>query len=454
MDNEIEKLVLDEEVLYEDILPKKKNLTNDSKKKKRKLKKWVYILVILIILIGSLSAYYFINKNKSEKELLLKNEKIKEIENHFNDIVIVDMDTDLYSKNNDNYETVGKIYKDNIIELENNKIDSNTKYFKIKDSDYYIDYKTVSKIDKKEEYSNRYKKYIPFNKNVVMKEGFTLYDDEKEIVSFNKEMEFPIIINDYENKYYVEYKDRLVYVKKSDVKEIKDNKNTDKKNISYITTLAYHRVYSTIEKCTDPYVCIKKESFDKQMKYLHDNNYLTLTMEEEYMYLKGNLQLEKATVITLDDGYLFKSAEEVLEKYNLNATMFVISGDFKDFKVFNDLKHINIQSHTDKMHRNYVCSGGNQGGAILCASKDTIVKDLKTSVEKLNVKPYALAFPFYDYNENAISALKEAGFKMSFVGRAGVQGKSFPNKTNLYKIPRMTVWEESLMSFNSWKSYL
>ena len=50
--------------------------------------------------------------------------------------------------------------------------------------------------------------------------------------------------------------------------------------------------------------------------------------------------------------------------------------------------------------------------------------------------------------------LKEAGFKMAFVGRAGVMGKATPKVTDLYKIPRMTVYDEKYMSFNEWKSYL
>ena len=65
-----------------------------------------------------------------------------------------------------------------------------------------------------------------------------------------------------------------------------------------------------------------------------------------------------------------------------------------------------------------------------------------------------MAFPFYDYNDTAIAAVKEAGFKMAFIGRAGVMGRATPKVTDLYKIPRMTVWEESIMSYNSWKSYL
>ena len=65
-----------------------------------------------------------------------------------------------------------------------------------------------------------------------------------------------------------------------------------------------------------------------------------------------------------------------------------------------------------------------------------------------------MAYPFYDYNEKALKAVKDVGFKMSFVGRAGVMGKATPKVTNLYKIPRMTVWDLSIMSFSEWKSYL
>ena len=171
------------------------------------------------------------------------------------------------------------------------------------------------------------------------------------------------------------------------------------------------------------------------------------------MYLKGSLQIEKGIVLTFDDGWKSKSTIEILEKYDLMGTIFVIT---KFFDTMDEFKSDNlfVQSHTNDMHRNYVCSGGNQGGAILCASKDEIVKDLKLSIEKTGNPSIAIAFPFYDYNEKAISAVKEAGFKMSFVGRAGVMGKATPKVTDLYKIPRMTIWDTSIMSFEEFKSYL
>ena len=189
------------------------------------------------------------------------------------------------------------------------------------------------------------------------------------------------------------------------------------------------------------------------MKYLADNNYMTLTLTELYMYLKGSLQVEKAVVLTFDDGYLITSAIDVLEKYGLNGTAFVISAWFDDLSVFKS-DNLEVQSHTHSMHKNYVCPGGNQGGKMLCASEKDIKDDLQKSIEKLGTDPIALAFPFYDYNDKAIKVLKEVGFKMSFIGRGGVLGRATPKVTDPYKVPRLTVYDSNLMSFTKWKGYI
>lgn len=439
-----------EEIELLDEVPKKEH------KSKRKIKKWVYLLFIIFILGSGFIGYKIMDNNRQEKllqEEKKKKEKLEEIKSHYNSSVKTIKKTKLYQKDNNEYIEKGLVYQDTYLNLYDMEITLDTKYFQIKDLDYYVEYDSVLK-DEELLKDGRYKNYLPFNENIITKDEFTLYRDDKEMYTFYLSMEFPIIIKNYDDKYYVEFDDMLLNIHKDDIKEIIKKENTKKKNQSKITTLAYHRVYDINEKCTDGYICIKKSSFDQEMKYLKDNNYLTLTMEEMYMYLKGNLQVEKAVTLTFDDGYLYKSANDVLEKYQLNGTMFVISSHFNDLTQFKNISSLAIQSHTDNMHRNYVCSGGNQGGAILCASKEEIKNDLTKSLEKLQVEPFALAFPFYDYNDKAISVLKSLGFKMSFIGRAGQMGKATPNKTDLYKIPRMTVWEQSLMSFNTWKSYL
>ena len=421
--------------------------------RKRKLKKWVYFLFAGIVLLIGLGTFLIIQNNNEKKRLAEEKAIIDNIKSHYYTHAKASKDAPIYEKKDNEYKEIGTIYKDANFELEDEVIKLDTKYFHIKDLDYYISFEDVTK-GSEEKKNERYKNYLPFNINIVTKEKFTIYNDKDKYITLNKEMEFPVIINNYENKYYVVYNDMLVNISKDDVSKTKENKNTDKKNQSKMTTLAYHQVCEATDKCTDPYVSIKKDVFDKQMKYLKDNNYFTLNMDEMYMYLKGYLQVEKGVTITLDDGYLFKAADEVLDKYGLNATMFVATGAYSDYEQFKGLKAIESQSHTHNMHRNYVCPGGNQGGAILCSSKSTIVADLKKSIEVLGVEPKGMAYPFYDFNENAIAAVKEAGFKMAFVGRAGVMGRATPKVTDLYKIPRMTVWEESVMSYSSWKSYL
>jgi peptidoglycan/xylan/chitin deacetylase (PgdA/CDA1 family) len=428
-----------------------------SRSSRRKLKKWVYVLIAAIILIigGVITGVVIHNKNEARR---LAEEKaiIDNIKSHFHEHSKISKDTKLYEKKDKEYKEIGTIYKDVNVDLVKEDIKLDTKYFQIKDLDYYVSFEDVSEGEEQKK-DERYKNYLPFNINIITKDSFTMYDGDNKLITLNKEMEFPVIINNFENKYYVEYNGMLVSIKKDEVSKTKENKNTDKKNQSKITTLAYHRVYDTGDKCTDGYVCMKKANFDKQMKYLADNKYFTLNMDEMYMYMKGNLQIAKGVVVTIDDGLLFKAADEILDKYGLNATMFVATAAYKNYDQFKGLKAIENQSHTHNLHRNYVCTPNtsySQGGAILCMSKANIVADLKKSVEILEVEPKAMAFPFYDFNDNAIAAVKEAGFKMAFIGRAGVMGRATPKVTNMYKIPRMTVWEEYLMSFNEWKSYL
>ena len=427
-------------------------IDNDVPKKKYCLRKNKIIFLVIGLIVLVMSSFFVINyyhKKKLEEE---RHAKIVDIKSHYDKYVKVIKDTKLLRKNNDNYEEVGTIYQDVFLNLKEIDIDENSNYLPIQNSDYYIKYSDVEKaLEEKKDL--RYKNYLVFNKNVVTKENYTLYKDDKKVYSFKEENEFPIIINDYEGRYYVEYDNELLSIKKDDVKEIKDTSNTKDVNQKKITTLAYHQVADEGENCKDLYICIKKNNFDKEMKYLKDNNYFTLTMEELYLYLTGHLQIKKGVVLTFDDGYKTNSTIEILEKYDLMGTVFVITSHFKDLSIFKS-DNLLVQSHTHNMHRNYVCSGGNQGGALLCASEKTLKEDLETSIKQIGNEHIALAFPFYDYNEKAIKVLKEVGFKLSFIGRGGTMGKATPKVTNLYKVPRMTVWEESIMPFNDWKSYL
>lgn len=422
------------------------------KPKKRRIKKKsiaILICIVVLIILLIVGLIYFKKKNNNQK---LEEEKvalIKEIESHYGDYVKVINDTKLY---NEERKEIGKIYKNQELELIKEDFDDKTEYFKINDLGLvsYLDVLPINELIKSDE---RYKNYIPFNKNIVLKENYTLYNENGDkAYSFKESDEYPILIDDYDGKYYIEYQNKLMYVLKDDVLKTVEHDNSTKKNAAKVTTLCYHRIYDETQKCNDIYVCKKMANFDKEMKYLKDNNYYTFTMEEMYLYLTGKLQIEKAVLVTLDDGWLVKHAIEILEKYDLKGTSFVKTGAWDDLSEFESTA-LELHSHTDDMHTPGVCKkeqSYQQGGGILCLSEDKVLEDLTKSRDKLN-GAIALAYPFYDYNDRAMKLVKKAGFKMAFIGAGGTNGKASPG-VNLYKIPRMTIWDTT--SFNTWKSYL
>ena len=91
-----------------------------------------------------------------------------------------------------------------------------------------------------------------------------------------------------------------------------------------------------------------------------------------------------------------------------------------------------VASHTHTLHTPGVCSGG-QGSPLKCLNMPDLVADLKTSREYLQTD--AFCFPFYEYNDHGINALKEAGFKIAFIGgyRKATKG------IDLYKVPRIAL---------------
>jgi peptidoglycan/xylan/chitin deacetylase (PgdA/CDA1 family) len=133
----------------------------------------------------------------------------------------------------------------------------------------------------------------------------------------------------------------------------------------------------------------------------------------------------------------------IVEEYKIYATFFVITGSH-DASSYLNSEYARFESHTDSMHNNYRCSGGNQGSQLLCEKKENIVADLKVSQEKLN-ESYYFAYPFFDFNDNIIVALQEARFKMAFIGQWNTKGYSDSN-TNRYLLRRKTVFGNLTLS--------
>lgn len=137
-----------------------------------------------------------------------------------------------------------------------------------------------------------------------------------------------------------------------------------------LPVLGYHSVaeddiYDRYFK-TNAYVT-KQSVFERQMKYLYDNGYQTLSMQEAEDYYNGKLKIgQKAICLTFDDGMKnFNTVvKPILEKYGFKGTSFVIgkklekenSGDPSEYQFLRKSDLVNTEnvqyfSHSYNLHR-------------------------------------------------------------------------------------------------------
>lgn len=414
-----------------------------------KKKTIIIVTIVLTVIISLCLSIFIINKIEKDNNLKLEN-KLNNIKKHYNNIVITNKKSNLYKFENDKYIQFGEINSDVVLSLKKQDINIDTKYFNIEGMDLYIKYNNVDPTEDNFK-DDRYKNYIYFNNNITTKSVTKFYDMyDKYLYTLNNSYDFKVLVKD-DDRYGVVLNDELVFVKGEDVEKIYDNDN-NQSNKNKIRTLTYHAIYdSTKDNCSSS-ICQSLNMVEEHLKYIRENEYFTLKLNELEMYLDGKINIpEKSIVLTIDDGtVLDHHAIELLEQYKVNATLFVVTS-WVDTSSY-DSKYLDLESHSDNMHNQYECVGyGSQGGGILCLPEEQVLADLKKSQEKLGGSLY-FAYPFFDFNSRAISLLKEAGFHMAFIGQYDTEGYSYPSKTDKFKVRRLTIFSDTTM--NEFISYL
>ena len=231
------------------------------------------------------------------------------------------------------------------------------------------------------------------------------------------------------------------------------DKPTDEAKKRGVAVLNYHFFYDADagEKC-DLGNCTKTRDFRKQIEYLKENNFKTLTMREFRDWMYGVIEIpEKSVLITVDDGQLgtgFHNGNKlipILEEYKVNATLFLITSwnDIKNYKS----DYLDVESHTHDMHDGNKCSNKPRGSLLLCSSNDAVMYDLTTSIS-ITKSNLGFCFPLYAYDDNSINLVKQAGFQMAFIGG----GYKANRNIDKYHIPRYQILQST--SLDSFKSFV
>ncbi len=402
----------------------------------------VLIIVTIFISVISIGCGVFIYNDMKEREeeslnvsktrnSLIKDENVLiKIKSNYGSAVKTTKDTKIYINDNGKYKDVGSINKDNILELESiDNINLNNKYFKLLDNDYYVSYKDV--IPTTDTINKRYLNYIEFPIEVTTKESVVCYDENfNEVFTINIPVTSKVIVN-LDDYYGISLLSRLVYVKKEDVSNGVEVDSSEDVAES-IPAILYHFIYLNGDNSCNDIICHSEEQIDSHFKFLADNNVFTLNTSEVLSFIKGEINLPKKSIlITIDDGARAENFIPFLEKYGLNATLFLVSSWYPVNKF--ESSYLEIASHTHNMHTTGVCPTG-QGGGINCLPESEILNDLKLSRETLN-NTKAFCFPFYEYSDYSINLVKEAGFEMAFIGGSTKIKKGI----DPYKIPRYPI---------------
>jgi len=221
-----------------------------------------------------------------------------------------------------------------------------------------------------------------------------------------------------------------------------------------VPVIMYHHILSK-----DSFIASSVENFDKQMKFISEN-YKSLTSKEFEDYKKGKISVPKNSVlITFDDGWRdnLEFAYPILKKYNLNATLFIITGwideaSKKEYhfveRKHNECKQIvkqranevvlnwkqvesmqdifDIHSHTHFHRDDYF-------------GKISLEEELVISKEKIKQKlgfdTHHLCWPRGIYDENDIKLAKKLGYEVLYTTKRGIN--KVDNK--LYEIKRISV---------------
>ena len=196
---------------------------------------------------------------------------------------------------------------------------------------------------------------------------------------------------------------------------------------------------------------VKPEDFERQMKYLAEHNFHSITPQELYAALVGGAELpENPVLITFDDGYMdnYTNAYPILKKYGLKATIFVITG-FLDraqpgYFTWGQAAEmeasglINIESHT-VTHTSLTDLTEEQVKMELERSKNDIERRLGKQVD-------FLAYPTGTYNLHIAALVKEAGYKGAFTVKYG----NVDRASNVFAIERVPVFHTE----NTYRSFL
>lgn len=212
-----------------------------------------------------------------------------------------------------------------------------------------------------------------------------------------------------------------------------------------VPIIMYHNIMKNNEQ--NSRFIVTEKQFEEDLKYLKENNYTTIVMEDLINYVYDNKPLpEKPVILTFDDGYYnnYVYAYPLLKEYGFKGVLSII-GYYTDLYSENGEKNPNyshltwedineminsgtfeFQNHSYNLHT--IDNGRNGSKKKKGESKEDYKKTLSEDLNKLQnefkentgFELTTYTYPFGSVSTDSYDIIKELGFKCSLSCESGV----------------------------------
>lgn len=214
----------------------------------------------------------------------------------------------------------------------------------------------------------------------------------------------------------------------------------------YAPILLYHHI--ALKRPQNSYY-VSPVIFDEQMKWLKDNDYHVISLDQFYEAAIGKEKIpSKPVVLTFDDGYQdqYDNALPILEKYSYPATFYVkINNINKGGMTWAELKNLQkaghiIGSHSVN-HKNMMDMPTDELKYELEESKYILELNLGTEIKHF-------CYPGGAYSTKTIEAVRDAGYLTATTTRHKVN-QEIKNDNSLFTLPRVHI-DDEMPTFIDW----
>lgn len=217
------------------------------------------------------------------------------------------------------------------------------------------------------------------------------------------------------------------------------------KNDSKVAILGYHGVLPKEINTSGDNLIVDQEKFEEELKLLKKMKYKTMTLDEFYCWKSGECKKEhRSVLITFDDGYInnYEYAFELLKKYDMNAVVFCIGSAVESNTdihmnketletIREEYPNIEIASHSYELHFHSD------------KTYDVVNEDIQKMKKIIDSDYYA--YPYGDYTDDYIKALKDNNYKIAFTFGPSKEHRKANYSDDNYKVPRLNISKDMSM---------